>query len=69
MAVPLQFAALRDDRLDVGFVRPPVTGPLLKHEVPNRSKVLRLFWQFDSPASRDVLWKSRKRSRGLPGVA
>ena len=29
MAVPLQFAALRDGRLDVGFVRPPVTDPLL----------------------------------------
>jgi DNA-binding transcriptional LysR family regulator len=33
MAVPLQFAALRAERLDVGFVRPPVTDPTLNSEV------------------------------------
>jgi len=32
MAVPLQFTALRDERLDVGFVRPPVTEPSLTSE-------------------------------------
>jgi DNA-binding transcriptional LysR family regulator len=40
MAVPLQFAALRDDRLDVGFVRLPVTDPLLKYEVLTREPMI-----------------------------
>ena len=40
MAVPLQFAALRDDRLDVGFVRPPVTDPSLKYEVLSREPMI-----------------------------
>jgi DNA-binding transcriptional LysR family regulator len=40
MAVPLQFAALRDDRLDVGFVRPPVTDAALTHEVLSREPMV-----------------------------
>ncbi len=40
MAVPLQFAALRDDRLDVGFVRPPVTDAALKCEVLSREPMI-----------------------------
>ena len=40
MAVPLQFAALRDDRLDVGFVRPPVTDPSLTYEVLSREPMI-----------------------------
>jgi DNA-binding transcriptional LysR family regulator len=40
MAVPLQFAALRDDRLDVGFVRPPVTDAALKYEVLSRDPMI-----------------------------
>lgn len=36
MAVPLQFAALRDDRLDVGLVRTPVTDAALTYEVLSR---------------------------------
>jgi DNA-binding transcriptional LysR family regulator len=40
MAVPLQFAALRDDRLDVGFVRPPVTDAALKHAVLSREPMI-----------------------------
>lgn len=32
MAVPLQLAAIRDQRLDVGFVRPPVTESSLTSE-------------------------------------
>jgi DNA-binding transcriptional LysR family regulator len=33
MNVPEQFAALRDGRIDVGFVRPPITDPTLKTEL------------------------------------
>jgi DNA-binding transcriptional LysR family regulator len=33
MSVPAQIAALRDGRLDVGFVRPPITDPALRSEV------------------------------------
>src|SRR5574341_168681 len=33
VAVPLQLNALRDERIDVGFVRPPVRDPALNHEV------------------------------------
>jgi len=40
IAVPLQFAALRDDRLDVGFVRPPVTDAALKYEVLRREPMI-----------------------------
>jgi DNA-binding transcriptional LysR family regulator len=40
MAVPLQFAALHDDRLDVGFVRPPVTDAALKYEVLSREPMI-----------------------------
>jgi DNA-binding transcriptional LysR family regulator len=40
MAVPLQFAALRDDRLDVGFVRPPVTDAAVKYEVLSREPMI-----------------------------
>lgn len=40
MAVPLQFAALRDDRLDVGFVRLPVTDASLKYEVLSREPMI-----------------------------
>jgi DNA-binding transcriptional LysR family regulator len=32
MSVPEQITALREHRLDVGFVRPPVTDPLLQSE-------------------------------------
>ena len=31
--VPLQLAELRDERLDLGFVRPPVTDPALSSEI------------------------------------
>ena len=33
LSAPLQLAALRDDRLDVGFVRPPVDEPALDSEL------------------------------------
>jgi DNA-binding transcriptional LysR family regulator len=33
MSVPQQVAALRDERLDVGFVRPPIGGPALRCEL------------------------------------
>lgn len=33
LSVPQQLAALRDGRLDAGFVRPPVSDPALAHEV------------------------------------
>jgi DNA-binding transcriptional LysR family regulator len=33
MSVPSQLAALRDGRLDVGFVRPPVSDPTLRSEI------------------------------------
>jgi DNA-binding transcriptional LysR family regulator len=33
MSVPSQLAALRDGRLDVAFVRPPVTDPALRSEI------------------------------------
>ena len=32
-SVPLQIAALRDERLDVGFVRPPIPEPSLSSEM------------------------------------
>jgi DNA-binding transcriptional LysR family regulator len=40
MSVPAQLAALRDARLDVGFVRPPVTDPALRSEVVTRERVV-----------------------------
>jgi DNA-binding transcriptional LysR family regulator len=40
MAVPLQFAALHDDRLDVGFVRPPITDPSLAGETLTEEPML-----------------------------
>jgi DNA-binding transcriptional LysR family regulator len=40
MAVPLQLAALRDDRLDAGFVRPPVADEWLAHEVLSREPMV-----------------------------
>lgn len=40
MAVQLQFAALRDERLDVGFVRPPITDGALKYEVLSREPMI-----------------------------
>src|SRR5439155_15886041 len=40
MAVPLQFTALRDERLDVGFVRPPVTEASLDREILAREPLL-----------------------------
>jgi DNA-binding transcriptional LysR family regulator len=40
MAVPSQLVALRDERLDVGFLRPPVTDPSLAHEVLVREPLL-----------------------------
>jgi DNA-binding transcriptional LysR family regulator len=33
MSVPSQLVALRDGRLDVGFVRPPVSDPTLRSEI------------------------------------
>ena len=33
LSVPLQIAALRDERLDVGFVRPPLSEPSLTSEL------------------------------------
>jgi DNA-binding transcriptional LysR family regulator len=33
MPVPLQLAALLDDALDIGFVRPPINDPALNHEI------------------------------------
>jgi DNA-binding transcriptional LysR family regulator len=33
MSAPLQIAALRDERLDVGYVRPPVNEPSLDSEI------------------------------------
>lgn len=33
MSVPSQLAALRDGRLDVAFVRPPVSDPTLRNEI------------------------------------
>ena len=40
MAVPAQFTALRDERLDVGFVRPPVRDPSLGHDVVAREPLV-----------------------------
>jgi DNA-binding transcriptional LysR family regulator len=40
MAVPLQFAALRDDRLDIGFVRPLATVAGAKYEVLSREPMV-----------------------------
>lgn len=40
MSVPSQLAALRDARLDVGFVRPPVTDPALRSEVVTREQLV-----------------------------
>jgi DNA-binding transcriptional LysR family regulator len=40
MSVPSQIAALRDRRLDVGFVRPPVNDPSLRTEVIVREPIV-----------------------------
>src|SRR5207248_2366928 len=40
MAVPDQFTALRDERLDIGFVRPPVLEASLHSEVLAREPLM-----------------------------
>jgi DNA-binding transcriptional LysR family regulator len=40
MSVPSQFSALRDARLDIGFVRPPVTDLALGSEVGTREPLV-----------------------------
>src|SRR4029079_17504819 len=40
MAVPAQYAALREGRLDVGFVRPPVPDAALRSEIRTREELV-----------------------------
>jgi DNA-binding transcriptional LysR family regulator len=40
LSVPMQLTALRDDRLDVGFVRPPVADPALTSETVLRETLM-----------------------------
>jgi DNA-binding transcriptional LysR family regulator len=40
MAVPAQYAALREGRLDVGFVRPPVPDAALSSEILTREELV-----------------------------
>ena len=61
VAVPLQIAALRDDRLDVGFVRAPMSDPALETQIVASEPLVAAL-----PARHRLL---RKKKIALAGLA